>query len=202
MAEYSRTIYPVFLWYVYSAQLASESVFPLVDFKNVVRLGYLEVENNGADTLAWLERQVQRKLGYLRAEHPAMHRQMDAVAEYLATKGVEPENTYLFMHGHTLMDNVVMPMLNSVCDKLRTMSVAKINSSNKQGLPLRNEMSNYMNTLRSIRDVLLDNENYTSCPLYELLENDIEDYLNCTIARMQQERDSIKIITPSSDSEK
>ena len=83
MAAYSRTIYPVFLWYVYSAQLSSESVFPLVDFKNVVRLGYLEVENNGADTLAWLERQVQRKLGRLRAEHPAMHRQMDAVAEYL-----------------------------------------------------------------------------------------------------------------------
>ena len=202
MAEYSRTIYPVFLWYVYSAQLASESVFPLVDFKNVVRLGYLEVENNGADTLAWLERQVQRKLGYLRAEHPAMHRQMDAVAEYLATKGVEPENTYLFMHGHTLMDNVVMPMLNSVCDKLRTMSVAKINSSNKQGLPLRNEMSNYMNTLRSIRDVLLDNENYTSCPLYELLENDIESYLHRTIARMQQEHDSIRITTTSVDSVK
>ncbi len=192
MAAYSRTIYPVFLWYVYSAQLASEAVFPLVDFKNVVRLGYLEVENNGADTLAWLERQVQRKLGRLRAEHPAMYRQMDAVAEYLTTKGVEPENTYLFMQGHTLMDNVVMPMLNSVCDKLRTMSVAKINSSKKQGLPLRNEMSNYMNTLRSVREVLLDNENYTSCPLYGLLQADIENYLQRTIARMRQERDSVQ----------
>jgi hypothetical protein len=192
MAAYSRTIYPVFLWYVYSAQLSSESVFPLVDFKNVVRLGYLEVENNGADTLAWLERQVQRKLGRLRAEHPAMHRQMDDVAAYLNTKGVEPENCYLFMQGHTLMDNVVMPMLNSVCDKLRTMSVAKINSSKKQGLSLRNEMSNYMNTLRSVREVLLDNDNYTSCPLYGLLQADIENYLQRTIARMREERDSVQ----------
>ena len=192
MAAYSRTIYPVFLWYVYSAQLSSEAVFPLVDFKNVVRLGYLEVENNGADTLAWLERQVQRKLGRLRAEHPAMHRQMDDVAEYLKTKGVEPENCYLFMQGHTLMDNVVMPMLNSVCDKLRTMSVAKINSSKKQGLSLRNEMSNYMNTLRSVREVLLDNDNYTSCPLYGLLQADIENYLQRTIARMREERDSVQ----------
>ena len=192
MATYSRTIYPVFLWYVYSAQLSSEAVFPLVDFKNVVRLGYLEVENNGADTLAWLERQVQRKLGRLRAEHPAMHRQMDDVAAYLNTKGVEPENCYLFMQGHTLMDNVVMPMLNSVCDKLRTMSVAKINSSKKQGLSLRNEMSNYMNTLRSVREVLLDNDNYTSCPLYGLLQADIENYLQRTIARMREERDSVQ----------
>ena len=54
MADYSRTIYPVFLWYAYSAQLSHESVFTLVEFKNTVRLGFLEVERNGADTLAWL----------------------------------------------------------------------------------------------------------------------------------------------------
>ena len=50
-------------------------------------------------------------------------------------------------------------------------------------------MSNYVNSLRSIRDVLLDNENYTSCPLYTLLQADIHKYLGRTIARMQQ-RDS------------
>jgi hypothetical protein len=97
------------------------------------------------------------------------------------------------MHGHTLMDNVVMPMLNAVCDKLRQMSVAKINSSKKQGLSLKNEMSNYMNSLRSIRDVLLDNENYTSCPLYEKLREDIHDYLRRTIGRMIEERESVNV---------
>ncbi len=33
MHEYSCTIYPLFLWYAYSAQLSSENVFPLIDFK-------------------------------------------------------------------------------------------------------------------------------------------------------------------------
>ena len=188
MACYSRTIYPIFLWYAYSAQLSHESVFPLADFKNTVRLGYLEVERNGADTLAWLERQVQRKLHRLEDEHPEMNAHMGIFAEYLRGKGVEPENTYLFMHGHTLMDNVVMPMLSSVCDKLRTMSVAKINSSNIQGVHLKNEMSNYMNSLRSIRDVLLDNENYTSCPLYGLLREDIQRYITRTIAKIESEK--------------
>ena len=64
MACYSRTIYPIFLWYAYSAQLSHESVFPLAEFKNTVRLGYLEVERNGADTLAWLCRQVQHRKAY------------------------------------------------------------------------------------------------------------------------------------------
>ena len=193
MACYSRTIYPIFLWYAYSAQLSHESVFPLADFKNTVRLGYLEVERNGADTLEWLERQVQRKLRRLEDEHPEMNAHMERFAEYLRGKGVEPENTYLFMHGHTLMDNVVMPMLSSVCDKLRTMSVAKINASNIKDVQLKNEMSNYMNSLRSIRDVLLDNENYTSCPLYAKLREDIQRYIDRTISKMIEERNSVKV---------
>ena len=182
MAEYSRVIYPAFLWYAYSAQLSSENIFTLVDFKNTVRLGYLELENNGADTIAWLCRNVQRRVARLESEHPEMISELDSFAEYLLGKGVTPETTYLYMHGHTLMDNVVMVMLNTVCDKLRQMSVAKINASKKKDLPLRNEMSNYMNSLRSIRDVLLDNENYTSCPLYKALRSDIQRYIDTTIA--------------------
>ncbi|MBP3289663.1 MAG: DUF4435 domain-containing protein [Alistipes sp.] len=182
MADYSRAIYPAFLWYAYSAQLASENIFTLVDFKNTVRLGYLEIEQNGAETIAWLCRNVQRRVKRLESEHPNMVDELDDFADYLLGKGVTPDNTYLYMHGHTLMDNVVMVLLNTVCDRLRQISVAKINSSKKEGLSLRNEMSNYMNSLRSIRDVLLDNENYTSCPLYKRLREDIQSYIDHTIA--------------------
>ena len=49
-------------------------------------------------------------------------------------------------------------------------------------------MSNYINSLRSIRDVLLDNENYTTCPLYENLSRDIETYLRGVVARLKAER--------------
>lgn len=192
MASYSRVIYPLFLWYAYSAQLSYESVFPLVDFKNAVRLGYLEIENNGADTIAWLERQVNRRLHRLESENPRMAAEMPSFAEEMRQKGVEPENTYLFMHGHTLMDNVVMIALNTVCDRLRSMSVAKINSSSKTGLPLKNEMSNYMNTLRSTRDVLLDNENYTDCPLYQKLKGDIQRYIDRTIEKILAKREDVR----------
>ena len=190
MADYSRVIYRVFLWYAYSAHQGSESVFTLVDFKNTVRLGYLEIENNGAETLAWLQRNVERRLRSLEERYPAMNERLDAFGSVLEQKGVTPETTYLYMHGHTLMDNVVMVLLNTVCDRLRTMSVEKINSSRKQGVPLKNEMSNYINSLRSIRDVLLDNENYTRCPLYENLRRDIDEYLKGVISHMRQSEKS------------
>ena len=56
----------------------------------------------------------------------------------------------------------------------------------KQGVALKNEMSNYTNSLRSIRDVLLDNENYTKSPLYKRLERDIERYIARTIWNMKR----------------
>ena len=184
MADYSRTIHPLFLWYVYSASCHTENVFPLADFKASVKLNYLDIPNNGEGTIEWLARQVARREESLRTEHPEMAEHMPMFDKYLRSKGVEPELTYLFMHGHTLMDNVVMVILSDVCEKLRQMSIAKIVASSKEGVALKNEMSNYKNTLRSIRDVLLDNENYTSCPLYKLLKADIQAYIDCTIARL------------------
>ena len=184
LADYSRTIYPLFLWYVYSASRHTENVFPLADFKSSVRLNYLDIPDNGRNTIEWLAHQVARREQALEYQYPEIAKDIPRFGEYLRTKGVEPELTYLFMHGHTLMDNVVMIVLHDVCEKLRQMSLAKIVASSKEGIALNNEMSNYKNCLRSIRDVLLDNDNYTSCPLYKRLKADIQRYIDSTIATL------------------
>lgn len=186
MQEYSCSIFPLFVWYAFSAQLASENVFPLIDFKQSVRLGYLDLEENGQRTLDWLRRNVAKRERLLEGRNPKMIAPMKAFEKQLCERGLTPENAYLFMHGHTLMDNVVMILLNSVCEKLRAMSIARITSSEKRGVALKNEMSNYTNSLRSIRDVLLDNENYTRCPLYKRLQRDIERYIARTILEMKR----------------
>jgi hypothetical protein len=188
MAAYSRIIYPLFLWYVYSAQLSHESVFTLAEFRSSVRLGYVDIRRNGENTLAWLERNVERRRVALEHDNSDMVKAVEELGERLKSKGVESDNCYLYMHGHTLMDNVTMPLLMAVCDKLRQLSVAKINNSKVEGVALKNELSNYTNTLRSIRDVLLDNENYTSCPLYKRLRDDIQQYLDVMIGRIKAER--------------
>ncbi|MEG1885920.1 MAG: DUF4435 domain-containing protein [Alistipes sp.] len=184
MCEYSRAIYPLFLWYSHSAQLASEHQFTLLDFKASVRIGYLEVTNNGADTLAWLRRNVAKREQSLRLMYPQLIAPMKEFETRIQARGLTPENAYLFMQGHTLMDNVVLVVLNTVCEKLRQMSIATIIASNKRGTALKNELSNYTNSLRSIRDVLLDNENYTSNPFYQRLHQDIATYMERTIRAM------------------
>ena len=86
------------------------------------------------------------------------------------------------------MDCVVMVILEGVCEKLRQMSLSNIICSSKEGVALKNEMSNYTNSLRSIRDVLLDNDNYTSSPLYKLLKADIQRYIETTIAKIERSK--------------
>lgn len=186
-AAYSTTIYPLFLWYVYSAQLSHENIFTLAEFRASVRLNYVDIRHNGESTLAWLQRNVERRLHSLEENNPDDKLHIEAYAERLRPLGVERDNCYLFMHGHTLMDNVVMPVLSAVCDKLRQLSVAKIHQSKVEGIAKKNELQNYTNTLRSIHDVLLDNENYTSCPLYKRLRDDIQRYLDRMIAAIKAE---------------
>ena len=188
-AAYSHTIYPLFLWYVYSARHSTEHHFTLAEFRASVRLSYVDIRNNGENTLAWLERNVQRRLEALEQENSSDVEAVAALGKQLIQRGVERDNCYLFMHGHTLFDNVTMPTLMAVCDKLRQLSLAKINSSKVEGVALQNELNNYTNTLRSIRDVLLDNENYEGCPLYKRLRDDIQQYLDVMITRIKASRE-------------
>ena len=186
LTEYSCLIYPAFLWYVYSARQETQHVFMLVDFKNTVRLGYLDIRDNGEATLQWVGRNVERCCKRLSAKYPEMADRVVAYGAELAKRGLRPDNTYLFMHGHTLLDNVVMVLLQTVCEQLRRLSIEKIHSSKKRGVAFNNEISNYKNAQRSIRDVLLDNDNYTSCYLYKRLHRDIERYIRNTVDAMKR----------------
>lgn len=178
LAEYSAIIYPLFLWYAYSANKSTERVFSLIEFKSSVKLNYLAVEDNGRETLHWLSNQVDKRLKSLQELYPNWDNKINKFKNRLEQKGVSSNNVYLFMQGHTLMDNVVMIVLQAVCEKLKLISVSRINSSKKQGQALKNELSNYNNSIRSVRDILSENEDYKDCFLFQMLEKDIHNYIN------------------------
>ncbi len=179
MSSYSQIIYPLFLWYTYSAKNpVGHHLVTLVDFRNAVSISSLDINGEGRATLEYVARSVKRTVAQLVANHPEHASMIAQHADELAIKGLVPHQTYMFMHGHTLMDNVVMVLLNNVCDKLRQMAISRISASSKEGRALQNEISNYNNTQRSIRDVLLDNVAYTDSPLYRRLQADIELYIS------------------------
>jgi len=177
MAEYSRAVYGLFLWYVYSAYSGRVKMFPLSDFRNTVSLHFLDMENNGADTIAWVSRNCQRKLKYLEEKY---HRFREAVANFehrLRKRGVREDNVFLYMHGHTLLDNVVSVVLGTVCEVLRQMSIDSIRGSSREGVTLSNEMSNYKNSLRSPEEVLTDSVEYRRSEPFGRLHDRVASYV-------------------------
>ena len=177
LREYSRIIYPLFLWYAYSARRKSERAFSLIDFRTSVRLNYLDLRDNEQPTLEWLQRQADKRLHALEVHNRDWTHEVRHFGEQIAEYGVTPYNVYYFMQGHTLLDNVIITLLHAVCDKLRDITTQRINMGTKQGVALKNEISNYNNALRNVREVLLDNEHYKDCFLYHKLQNDIERYV-------------------------
>jgi hypothetical protein len=178
LKEYSKAIHMAFAWYAWSACFGEEHIFKLIDFKNTVRLNYVEVRDNGAATLEWVRGNVERKIHHLTHDYPQHAGEVVKFVRGLRSRGVTPEETYLFMHGHTLLDNVVMPMLNAVCDKLKRMGDVRIETSAQRGVAFSNEISNYRNAQASVRDTLVHNEAYKSCPLYQRLHSDISTLLH------------------------
>jgi hypothetical protein len=177
LEEYSRIIYPVFLWYAYSARLGSEHLFTLMEFKNTVRLNYLDLTDNGIQTLAWVRRNVERRLHTLEVNYDEWRGAVADFGREMQNLDVFPENTYLFMHGHTLMDNVVMPMLGAVCENLKQLATYNIAHSTQRGVALSNEVSNYRNAILNVRDTLIYNEEYKGSFLYRRLHADIRSML-------------------------
>ncbi|MFR9566511.1 MAG: DUF4435 domain-containing protein, partial [Rikenellaceae bacterium] len=77
MEEYSKIIFPAFLWYSYSAQQSEEHMFILADFKQTVRIGYLDITDNGKRTLDWVKTNVHRRVKQLKSKYPNLESKME-----------------------------------------------------------------------------------------------------------------------------
>jgi hypothetical protein len=157
--------------------LGNEHLFTLIEFKNSVRLNYLDLDDNGRGTLEWVRRNIQRRLHSLETHYAEWRGAVTDFGRMLQQMDVAPENTYLFMHGHTLMDNVVMPMLSAVCESLKQLATYNISHSTQKGIALGNEVSNYRNAILNVRDTLIYNEEYKGSFLYRRLHSDIRSML-------------------------
>lgn len=179
MVRYSETIYKLFLWYALSAYVQKQNFFPLVDFKNAVSIHFVDVPDKGNSTIEWLKRQCRRKEQSLREKYPEWVEKVRIFGELLEQRrGVVAQNVHYFMHGHTLYENVALVALEGVCEALKVMTIERIRSSSQRDVTLKNELSNYKNTLRSPSNVIQENDEFTASPLFKLLDERLREFVN------------------------
>ena len=179
MQLYSETAYPLFIWSVWYYRKNNLSEFSLSEFCSYVRIDHFHIRHP-EDSLAAMHKRVARKLKDLEHRHPEALGEIDALRKELLSLGVTPQNTYLFIQGHHIFDNVVMRLLLPVCNFLRHEREEEINHLALHELQRQNELTAYRHSQLSVESVLAKSVYYKDSFLYKKIQRDVERLLSPT----------------------
>jgi Protein of unknown function (DUF4435) len=180
MVLYSQTISKLFYWSVYLTKKYPNNIpFTISQFSNCIKLeGSIKISDQFQSALEDLTTRVQIKLTELETTYSDEIPELEAFKEDLINLGVDNDQIYLFAHGHTIMDNVVLPFLDPISKALvseRETTIRKINTM----ADLKNIINQYQNARKAIKDTLHNNTEYKSCFLYQKIEQDLSKYMRC-----------------------
>ena len=176
MTMYSQIAYPLFVWSVWFYRKRNLSEFSLMDYCSYVRLDHVSVQQPEQCLLA-MDKRVKNKLRELEKHHPEALEEIEAMKAEFTNLGVTPENTYMFIQGHHIMESVVMKVLIPVCNALRREREEEIKRLAEHHTQFRNELTSYERRLLGIDVVLRKHTGFKDSPVYKKLENDIREFL-------------------------
>ncbi|MBR1687249.1 MAG: DUF4435 domain-containing protein [Prevotella sp.] len=176
LRQYSEAIFPLFVWSVWAYRSGNYPQFTLSDFARVVDPGGFNVFDP-QPSIDHLRSKVGRRVKQLQTQFPDNKEAYLRVKEDIRALGVTPQTTYLYMQGHKLFDNVVVPILSKVCNRLRLERQEEIQRTATHYTQRRNELSCYEHSLQDIRQMLKKHTGYMQSPEFRRVLDDVERYL-------------------------
>ena len=88
--------------------------------------------------------------------------------------GIRPADTYVYIQGHALMEGVVLPLLNPICNILRREREKEITQLAMHSCQKQNELSGYRHSQSPIDLMLRKGTDFKQSAPYQLLIADIE----------------------------
>ncbi len=177
MQEYSKIIWPLFVWSIWCYRYNCYHNFTLLDFCNVVSIRNVSIYHP-ENTLDYVRRQVNRSIAALQHRHPEGRETYAPLREELLRLGVTPETTYLYMQGHKLFDSVVLPLLEPVCDELRREREAEIRQLACHETQRQNELSCYRHGQMPVDLMLKKNTSFKRSEPFKRLRTDLQGFLD------------------------
>ena len=177
LTQYSRILFPLFVWNIMVYRLSKFSWFTITDFNNTASISHAGLPETNT-LLRKLSHKVHVKIEDLRRKHPGMRDEYVSTRDSLISMGITPETTYLYIQGHHLFDNVVTPTLQRVCESLRREREREIRSKAMHSVQLQNELSSYNRSQSDIVSMLKKNQGYTHSEPYKKMRHDIEVAIN------------------------
>ena len=130
------------------------------------------------ESIQRLRHKVQMRVRQLQKENPNAKESYLKLKDELCSLGVTPSTTYLYIQGHHLFDNIIVPVLKRVCDLLVREREDEINRNAVHDTQRRNELSSYGHSTEAIIPMLRRNVGYTNAEPFLRLKEDIYTFLN------------------------
>lgn len=177
LKQYSEIIYPLFVWSIWHYRRRIHRKFTISDFNRVVEIGNFSLRS-AADSLQRLRHKVLMRVRQLQRENPGAKESYLKLKEELRALGVMPTNTYLYIQGHHLFDNIIVPVMKRVCDRLVREREDEINRNAVHDTQRRNELSSYSHSTEAIIPMLRRNVGYVNAEPFKRLKEDVGEFLN------------------------
>lgn len=174
--EFSTIIWPLFVWNIWCYRFGFYHRFSLMDFCNVVCYRDIVV-SHPERTLQWVRNQVNRRIAQLQRSFPQGKKTLKLLQNELLQLGLLPEETYLYMQGHKLMEGVVLPLLEPICTQLRRERENEIQHLALHSTQLQNEIASYRHSQIPVEVALRKNTNFRRSAVFQHLRNDLRDFV-------------------------
>lgn len=176
LEDFSRAIYPLFVWNIWYYRTSHYGEFTMTDFLRIIETTNFNMDD-AQRIISLIKSKVTRRCEQLRKANPHATESYHRLEDDLRMLGVTPETTYLYIQGHHLFDKVVVPMLNRVCDKLVRQRQAEIARQSVHGTQRRNELSCYNNSVETVIPMLKKNTAFTSSEPYKRIKADLTAFM-------------------------
>lgn len=177
LREFSKAIFPLFVWNIWFYRKSCYGQFSLTDFLHVIDTGAFAPEK-AAESIANVRHKADRRAAALRRQHPEAKASWLALRDELQGLGVTPETTYLYIQGHHLFDKLVVPLMKRICNALILERQREISRQSLHDTQCRNELSCYASSLADVSFMLKKNVGYILSEPYRRIIADVEHYLN------------------------
>ncbi len=176
MKEYSKIIWPLFVWNIWCYRYGCQHSFSLLDFCNVVTFREVSI-SHPEQTLELVRRQVNRSIATMQRKHPEGKKTYAPLRQELLSLGLTPETTYLYMQGHRLFEGVVLPLLEPICTSLRKEREREIRQLACHETQKQNELSCYRNSQFPLETMLKKNTSFKRSEPYQRLRADLRKFI-------------------------
>lgn len=172
---YSKIIYELFL-YSYFYYKTDNHCFSILEFSETIKIRKkVDINEQGKTAIEALITSVNNQITALKTINSEVD--INSIAKELENLGVNQDNTYLFVKGHIIYDNVVLMFLKPLDNLLKNKKLQEFKASTSDKSILSNKINQYKKEITPIEYALRLNTNYDSCFLMRKIEEDIKFFV-------------------------